>query len=50
MTGIDVNTTVIVPNKLIERVEIAAALGSVCNKSAVAIADELPPNVTPRVI
>ena len=45
----DVNATKIVPNRLIERLDNAAALGSEASNNAVAIADELPPKVTPRV-
>jgi hypothetical protein len=37
------------PNKLILKLDNAAALGSDTSKSAVAIAEEFPPNVTPRV-
>lgn len=44
------NATVIVPNKLMDRLEKAAARGSDMSSSAVAIADELPPRVTPRVM
>lgn len=47
--GIEVNSTVIVPNRLIERLDSAAALGSVRSSKAVATADELAPSVTPRV-
>lgn len=47
--GIEVNNTVIVPNRLIERLDSAAALGSVRSSSAVATAEELAPSVTPRV-
>lgn len=47
--GTEVSATVIVPNRLIDRLESAAARGSVTNNSAVAIADELPPKVTPLV-
>lgn len=43
------NSTVIVPKRLIERLDSAAALGSVRRSSAVATADELAPSVTPRV-
>jgi len=48
--GMEVNATMIVPNKLIDRLEKAAALGSEASSIAVPIADELPPRVTPRVI
>ena len=47
--GMDVNRTVIVPNKLIDRLERAAALGSVRRRTAVATADEFAPSVTPLV-
>lgn len=47
--GMDVNNTVIVPNKLIDRLDNAAALGSDLSKRAVATAEELAPRVTPRV-
>lgn len=49
MGGIEVNSTVIVPNRLIERLDRAAALGSVRRSRAVATAEELAPSVTPRV-
>ncbi len=49
ITGIDVRTTVMVPKRLIDRQDSAAARGSDKSKSAVAIADEFAPNVTPRV-
>lgn len=47
--GIDVNNTVIVPNRLIDKLDSAAALGSERRRRAVATAEELAPNVTPRV-
>ena len=47
--GTDVNATKTVPNRLIERLDSAAALGSELSSNAVAMADELPPKVTPRV-
>lgn len=47
--GIDVNNTVMVPNKLIDKLDSAAALGSDRNSRAVATADEFAPSVTPRV-
>lgn len=47
--GIEVNARVIIPNKLMLKLDKAAALGSVTSKSAVAIAEELPPSVTPLV-
>ena len=47
--GTDVKARVIMPNRLMLRLDNAAALGSVPSKSAVAIAEELPPRVTPRV-
>jgi hypothetical protein len=49
MGGTDVNANVIIPNKLMDKLESAAARGSDNNRSAVAIALEFPPNVTPRV-
>jgi len=49
MGGIEVNKTVIAPNKLIDKLDKAAARGSVLKSKAVAIADEFAPNVTPRV-
>jgi hypothetical protein len=49
MGGIEVNKTVIAPNKLIDKLDRAAARGSVFKSKAVAIADEFAPNVTPRV-
>ena len=49
MGGMDVNSTVIVPKSPIERLDSAAARGSVFSRSAVAIADEFAPSVTPRV-
>jgi hypothetical protein len=50
MVGIDVKATVIVPNSPMLRLENAAALGSVTRSNAVAIAEEFPPSVTPRVM
>jgi hypothetical protein len=47
--GTDVKAKVIMPNKLILKLDSAAALGSDTSKSAVAIAEEFPPSVTPRV-
>lgn len=47
--GIDVNKTVTVPNRLMARIESAAARGSVRRRSADAMAEELAPSVTPRV-
>jgi hypothetical protein len=47
--GIDVKSTVMVPKRLMLRIERAAARGSVRRSSAVAMADELAPRVTPRV-
>jgi hypothetical protein len=38
-----------IPNKLMDRLESAAARGSDSRRRAVAIALELPPNVTPLV-
>jgi hypothetical protein len=49
MTGTDVKANVMIPNKLILRLDSAAARGSETNKTAVAIAEEFPPRVTPRV-
>lgn len=49
MGGIEVNSTVIVPKRLIDRLDSAAALGSVRSNRAVATAEELAPSVTPRV-
>lgn len=49
MGGTDVNANVMMPNTLIDKLESAAARGSVCNRSAVAMALEFPPNVTPLV-
>lgn len=48
--GIEENATVIVPNKPSARLENAAARGSVTSSNAVAMADELPPSVTPCVM
>lgn len=47
--GTDVNDSVIIPNKLIDKLDNAAARGSDSKRSAVAIALEFPPSVTPRV-
>lgn len=47
--GMEVNRTVMVPKRPIDRLDSAAALGSVLSRSAVAMADEFAPNVTPRV-
>lgn len=49
MGGMDVNRTVMVPNRLMLRLDSAAARGSVRRSRAVAMADELAPRVTPRV-
>jgi hypothetical protein len=49
ITGTDVKAKVMIPNKLILRLDRAAARGSETNKTAVAIAEEFPPNVTPLV-
>jgi len=49
ITGTEVNARVMIPNKLILRLDKAAALGSDCSKTAVAMADEEPPSVTPLV-
>jgi hypothetical protein len=47
--GIEVKSTVMVPKRLIDRLLRAAALGSVLRRSAVAMALELMPSVTPLV-
>ena len=47
--GMDVNSTVTVPKRLMERLERAAARGSVRRRTAVAMALELTPRVTPLV-
>lgn len=47
--GTEVKASVMIPKRLILRLDKAAARGSVTSKSAVAIAEELPPSVTPRV-
>jgi hypothetical protein len=47
MGGMDVKRTVTVPNKIMERLERAAALGSVRRRRAVAMALELTPSVMP---
>jgi hypothetical protein len=47
--GTEVKAKVMMPNKLILKLDKAAALGSDTSNSAVAIAEEFPPNVTPRV-
>jgi len=47
--GTEVSASVIIPKRLIDKLDSAAALGSVTNNNAVAIADEFPPNVTPLV-
>jgi len=49
MGGTDVKATVIVPKRLIDKLDSAAARGSDVNSRAVAIAEEFPPKVTPRV-
>lgn len=49
MTGTEVNARVMIPNKLMLRLDKAAALGSDCSKTAVAMADDEPPSVTPLV-
>jgi len=48
--GIEVKATMIVPKRLIDKLEKAAARGSEASSIAVPIAEELPPRVTPRVI
>jgi hypothetical protein len=47
--GIDVNNTVTVPNSVMDKLDNAAARGSVLSNNAVAIALELTPSVTPLV-
>lgn len=47
--GTEVSARVMIPNKLIDRLDNAAALGSETSKSAVAIAEEFAPKVTPLV-
>lgn len=47
--GMDVKRTVIVPKRLIDKLDSAAALGSERRRSAVATAEEFAPRVTPRV-
>lgn len=47
--GTEVNATVISPKSAMDREESAAARGSDTNSKAVAIAEEFPPSVTPRV-
>ena len=48
--GTEVKATVMMPNKDIDKLDSAAALGSETSSKAVAIADEFAPRVTPRVI
>jgi hypothetical protein len=47
--GTEVSANVIIPNKLMLRLDSAAALGSETSSSAVAIAEEFAPKVTPLV-
>jgi len=47
--GTEVKARVMIPNKLIDRLDSAAALGSETSSNAVAIAEELAPSVTPLV-
>lgn len=47
--GTEVSATVAVPKRLMDKLDNAAALGSVARSKAVAMAEELPPRVTPRV-
>ena len=47
--GTEVNARVMIPKRLMLRLDNAAARGSVTNRRAVAIAEEFPPNVTPLV-
>ena len=47
--GIEVKSTVTVPKRPIDRLDNAAARGSVFSRRAVAMADEFAPSVTPRV-
>lgn len=49
IAGTAVNRTVIVPKRLMDRMESAAARGSDCRSRAVAMADEFAPRVTPLV-
>ena len=49
ITGTEVKAKVMIPNKLMLRLDSAAARGSETSKTAVAIAEEFPPNVTPLV-
>ena len=49
MGGTEVRATMVVPNKPIDKLESAAALGSVTSNNAVAMAEEFPPNAIPRV-
>jgi hypothetical protein len=48
-TGKDVKSTVMVPNRLMVRLDSAAARGSVLSSKTVAIADAFAPSVTPRL-
>lgn len=47
--GMDVKMTVMVPERLIDKLDSAAARGSVRRSKAVANAPELAPRVTPLV-
>jgi len=47
--GTELSERVMMPNRDIERLESAAARGSVTKSNAVAMADEFPPKVTPLV-
>jgi hypothetical protein len=49
IAGTEVKAKVMIPNKLMLRLDSAAARGSETSKTAVAIAEEFPPNVTPLV-
>lgn len=47
--GMEVNRTVMVPNRLMDKLDRAAALGSDLSSRAVATAEEFAPRVMPRV-
>ncbi|CAL3971011.1 unnamed protein product [Diplocarpon coronariae] len=49
IAGTDVNANVMMPNKLMPRLDKAALLGSHYSRTAVAVADELPHRFTPLV-
>lgn len=48
--GTDINATVTVPKRLMDRLENAAARESETRRRALAMAEEFAPRVTPRVI